>query len=308
MSGFELSRFKSSNGSHNLTFYAWEPDNSPPKGVIQILHGMREYMGRYDDFASFCVKQGFAVYGHDHIGHGRTAGESKDGYGYFGDKNGEETMLSDCAAASRIIARKNPGVPLFLLGHSMGSFLGRLLVVRLPGLFSGFICMGTGGEQTIAPAARAIFEIVTRVRGGKNTTEVLNRIVVSPSHIRYGGMDWLSRDINIGKAFSEDPMSKPVFTNRALCDLISLQMAATSKKWAGTVDKSLPILLTSGGSDVIGGNGAGVIQTYERLKLAGCMDVELKLYDNAKHEILNEINKEEVYYDLCFWVSNHLTQ
>jgi alpha-beta hydrolase superfamily lysophospholipase len=305
---YTLNAFTSSDETHKIVFYTWTPPHPPYRGVIQIIHGMREHMGRYADFADFCTRQGYIVCGHDQLGHGKTA--QKDGnYGFFGSEDGCECLVADCARASKILSKKYAGLPLFLLGHSMGSFLGRLLIVRSPNLYAGFICMGTGGDIPAAPAARAFLEVVARTKGDKQSMHILNQMVVSPTLMRFdgdsGSMAWLSRDKDVVSAFTDDLMTQPLFTNRGLCDLISLQMAATSKKWAGKVAKNMPILLISGERDVIGRFGKGVVQTYERLKLAGCMDVQCILYEKARHEILNELNREEVYYDIYRWLQDH---
>jgi len=187
----------------------------------------------------------------------------------------------------------------------MGSFLGRLYVLRPPVKLAGFICMGTGGEVKAAPLSRAAFEIAARVMGEKSVSPFLNRLVISPGYAigRNKGSGWLSRDGSTVAAYDTDPFVSPLFTNRGVCDLVTLQMAATSAAWAKGVDKNLPVLLMSGDDDVIGGKGGrGVIQTYERLQAAGCLDVQCSLYEEARHELLNEINKEEVFYDILTWM------
>jgi alpha-beta hydrolase superfamily lysophospholipase len=133
-------------------------------------------------------------------------------------------------------------------------------------------------------------------------------MVISPAMALRGKGDfgWLSRDTAIAESFGNDPLTEPLFTNRGICDLITLQMAATSPQWARRVDPELPILLVSGDKDPVGQNGRGVVETYERLKLAGLRDVECNLYEEARHELLNEINKEEVFFDIFQWITRHL--
>jgi alpha-beta hydrolase superfamily lysophospholipase len=276
---------------------------------VQIIHGMREHMGRYADFAAFLNSQGFIVCGHDHLGHGKTARDRED-FGYFGDDEGCRFLLGDCKRVTRLIARDYPELPIFLLGHSMGSFLGRLYVLRPPVPLAGFICMGTGGELKVASVSRAVLEIASKFRGGKKSSAFLNRLVISPAMAlrRKRDFDWLSRDTAVVEAFDRDPLTEPLFTNRAICDLITLQIAATSPQWARRVDPALPILLLSGDNDPVGQNGRGVVETYERLKLAGCRDVQCKLYEEARHELLGEINKEEVYFDVYQWIIWHITE
>jgi alpha-beta hydrolase superfamily lysophospholipase len=268
---------------------------------------MREHMGRYADFAAFLCSQGFVVCGHDHLGHGKTARDRED-FGYFGGDKGCQHLLGDIRRVTKLITHDYPDLPIFLLGHSMGSFLGRLYILRPPVKLAGFICMGTGGEVKIAAASRAMLEGMAKLLGDRKTSAFLNRMVISPSMALRGkyGSDWLSRDTAVVEAFTEDPLAEPLFTNRAICDLITLQMAATSPQWARRVDPDLPILLLSGDKDPVGQNGRGVVETYERLKLAGLYDVQCNLYEEARHELLGEINKEEVFFDILQWITRHL--
>jgi alpha-beta hydrolase superfamily lysophospholipase len=305
---YTLRTFTGSDGDHAIAMYTWLPQ-AQPKGIVQIIHGMREHMGRYADFAAFLCSQGFIVCGHDHLGHGKTARDPED-FGYFGGDKGCQYLLGDCKRVTRLITREYPELPIFLLGHSMGSFVGRLVILRPPVKLAGFICMGTGGEVKIAAVSRAMLEVLSKLRGERKASAFLNRLVISPAMALRGKQDsgWLSRDTAIVEAFESDPFAEPLFTNRAICDLITLQMAATSPQWARRVDPDLPILLLSGDKDPVGQNGRGVVETSERLKLAGCRDVQCNLYEEARHELLGEINKEEVYFDIYQWIDRHLPE
>lgn len=305
---YESAWTKSTDGIHRLYIYTWMPAGKC-RGVIQIIHGMREHMERYADFANFCCAQGFAVCGHDQLGHGKTAQRLED-YGYFGEQNGHRYLVSDAGKITRILKKRFEGLPLFLLGHSMGSLIGRLHILRHADSLSGFICMATSAEVTPAPAWSILAHLFSAARRPDLGTELLLDLVVyykmkqTSKHL--ADMHWLSRDPDVGKQFLEHRHSKAPFTNRALRDLAMLQMAATSKDWAVHVDRELPILLLSGADDIIGEYGKGVSQTGERLMLAGVRDVSFRLYPGARHELLNEQNREEVYYDICSWIEKRL--
>ncbi len=308
----ELKKFKfqSSDGNHKLTGYVWSPTNAQIYGVVQIIHGMREHMGRYADFAAFLNAKGYVVYGSDHLGHGESAKESCS-YGYISEKNGATYLVNDCHRLTEIIKKQNPDVPIFLLGHSLGSFIGNIYVTHYAKDIAGYICMGTGGENPFAAVGRVIAAGLSRFGYSKKEGKLLDKIAFGNfnSHFEFEASKsaWLSRDYKIAEAFDNDEHTKALFTNGAFCDMLDLQMAATSKKWARCVPKNLPILLVSGTDDPVGDYGKGVTSVYERLKKAGA-NVTCKLYLNARHEILNELNKEEVYFDCYSWMEDNKYQ
>lgn len=300
----------SSGGLEKTAVYLWHPAGEV-RGVVQIIHGMREHMGRYDDFAAFLTTQGYAVLGHDQMGHGKS-GSGDAAFGFFGEKDGPKTLVKNCHRITRLAQKRYPGAPIFLLGHSMGSFIGRLYILHYAQEIAGFICMGTGGERKLAPLARALAEVAVRTRGHKADGRLLDKLTFSQYTRRCpeepSRMAWLSRDPQIVEKFEWDALIRPYFTNAGFRDLYEIQIAASGKQWAGRVDKTMPILLVSGSEDPVGDYGKGVVQVYERLKMAGALDVECKLYEGARHEILNEINREEVYYDLFSWMEEHLPE
>ena len=298
----------SANGQEKLAVTLWQPD-TPPRGVVQIVHGMREHMGRYADFASFLASQGFATIGHDQLGHGKTVLNGKP-FGYFGEKDGARFLLGDCRNVTHLLQRRFPNLPLFLLGHSMGSFITRIYILRCAKELAGYICMGTGGEEPLAPLGRTLAETLVRMGQGKKEAAFLSRLVFSPYSRHFPDEDdsnaWLSRDKDAVALYGGDTYTKSLLTNAGFRDLMELQLAATSKAWAQRIDKDLPIFLVAGSQDPVGGYGKGVVQTYERLVLAGVLDVQCKLYEGARHEVLNEINREEVYFDLLRWIQQRI--
>lgn len=299
------------DGLERLAVYLWRTDG-PPRAVVQILHGVKEHMARYDNFAAYLTSQGYAVCGHDHMGHGRS-GTGESAFGYFGESGGPKKLVKDSHRVTRFIQREYPGTPVFLLGHSMGSFIGRLYILHYASEIAGFICMGTADDRKLAPVARIVAEAVVRLRGpqgAKEEARLLDKLTFGGYNRRFtlesSRNAWLSRDPQAVEAYDWDALIRPYITNGGFRDLYELQMAACGKKWAGKVDKSLPILLVSGAEDPVGDYGRGVVRVYEKLKLAGVLDVRCKLYDGARHEVLNELNREEVYYDIHTWMEEHL--
>lgn len=301
----EKTTFISSDGKTNITAYIWVPENTPVRGVVQIIHGMREHMGRYADFAAFLTSKGYVVCGGDHLGHGETAKETGK-YGYLGEKDGAKYMVRDCRKLTKIARKRFSYIPYFMLGHSMGSLIGRLYVTGYSKNIDGFICMGTGGKNPFAPVGRLLAEGMIRMGKGEKEGKLLDKIAFSGYNRRISGAAsksaWLTRDAAVVEAYSNDSHIKSLFTNHAFRDLLDLQIAATGREWAERVPKDLPILLVSGTGDPVGNYGKGVTQVYSRLKEAGVQNVSIKLYLDARHEILNETNREEVYCDILDWV------
>lgn len=304
-SKLEKTKYLSADGKTNITAYIWTPDDAPVCGVVQIIHGMREHMGRYADFAAFLNAKGYAVCGDDHLGHGETASEAGK-YGHFGEKDGAKNIVRDCRKLTQLMQKKFPDTPYFVLGHSMGSFIGRLYIVGYSENISGFICMGTGGENPLAPMGRLIAEGMIRMGKGDKTGKLLDKIA-------FGGFNkgipdavsknaWLTRDAEIVEAYDKDAHVKELFSNHGFRDLLDLQIAATGSKWAEQAPKNLPILIVSGTKDPVGDYSKGVTKVYEQLKSQGAENVSLKLYPDARHEILNETNKHEVYGDILDWM------
>lgn len=290
-----------------LAVYLWLPEEEP-RGVVQIIHGMREHMGRYDAFACWLAQRGFAVCGHDQMGHGKTRG-ADGAFGYFGEEEGALRLVRDCRRITRLIQRELPGLPIFLLGHSMGSFVGRMTILHCARELAGFLCMGTGGPNPMAPLGRGLAQQQIARHGSKADGVLLDRLIFSGYNDRFpkeGGNAWLSRDPAVPIAYEADPLIGRYFTNAGFRDLFDLQIAATSPRWARQVDPSLPIFLLAGEEDPVGDYGRGPLETYHRLKAAGARDLSLHLYPEARHELLQETCREDVFSDILFWIKQRL--
>lgn len=300
--------FSSSDGIHKIAAYIWTPVDAPVCGIVQIVHGMREHIGRYADLAAFLNTKGYVVCGHDSLGHGESA-KSDGSYGHFGDVDGAKYLVRDCRRMTKLIRKKYPNAPVFLLGHSMGSFIGRIYITRYAKNLAGFICVGTGGDNPVAPFGRTLAWGISHAGFDKKPGNLLDKMAFGTYKEHYpheeSKMAWLSRDADVVKAFDDDEHTKGQFTYGGFRDLLDLQMAVSGRKWIKRVPKELPILLISGTEDPVGKYGKSAPKLYERLKAAGVANVSCKLYMGARHEVLNEINKEEVYYDIYCWIEEN---
>lgn len=298
----------STNDIHRLAVYEWN-DVKEPIGVLHLVHGMKEHMLRYDDFARYLNMQGFIVVGYDHLGHGNTV-ESPDDFGYFGDSQGARHLKNDCTMMTLYFAEKYFNFPLYLLGHSMGSFITRLSLLQSAPFLSGYICMGTAGPQPIMAFGRVYSELLSLLRGTRNSTTLTDKLLETYSLRRipeaHSSNAWISRDPETVRKYDEDPKTSFLFTNQGFADLFDLQLACNQKEWFQRYPNYLPIYLVSGEEDPIGNFGKDVPRIASMLLDAGAKDVSYKLYPRARHEILNEVNREQVYYDISAWMEDHL--
>ena len=296
----------STDGNTELAYYAYVPVAVLPKAVIQICHGMREYMRRYERFARELCALGYAVCGHDHLGHGETA-ESEDDLGFIAEKNGAELLVDDLYAVTGRIRSDFEGVPVILLGHSMGSFIGRALVAKYTDAVDGFIISGTGGPESPTALGKAVASLVALFRGKRYRSKLIDGIAMGSYAKKMGEgatrSSWLTRDEEIVKKYDNDPFCKNIFTVGGFYDLFDLLGGVSKKSWAGKLRRDLPILMISGDADPVGNYGKGVEAVYDRLCAAGLTDVTLKLYGGARHELLNEVNRDEVIADLLAWLA-----
>lgn len=283
---------------------SWVADDS--KAVMVIAHGMAEHSGRYDHFARFLAENGFAVYMNDHAGHGRSA-QIK---GHFADKDGWECVVKDLNALMDQAVERHPGLPVFLMGHSMGSFIARSFLIRYGQRLAGCVICGTMGRSAGVAAGKAIATAQIKLMGPRSKGERISKLTGAGYNTRIedpvNGSAWLSRDDAVCKAFEADPLCNFPFTAAGYRDMFTGIMEISSLEWAQKVPKELPIFLIAGDQDPVGDYGAGPRQAADWLQEAGVRSVQLKLYPGMRHEVLNEIGKEEVYQDVLNWLEEHI--
>ena len=298
----------SADGVHRLHVILWEPDTEV-RGVVQISHGMIEMIERYEDFALFLNKHGYAVIGNDHLGHGLTAGNNSD-LGYFCPRNMSAIVVADLHRVTKCAKKKYRNKPFFIFGHSMGSFLARRYLMRYGMDVDGAILSGTGVWNYLALTVGKIIANAFRlVLGDRYRSRFLKLCSFGTYQRRIPHprtqSDWLTRDVDVVDFCRSNKYCNYNFTvngYRTLYDLIS---SAQNKRHIDRIPKELPILLISGGQDPVGNYGKDVKKVYNSYRKAGICDVEMKLYPDDRHELLNELNKDEVYEDVLRWLSQH---
>ena len=297
-----------SKGAGQIHACRWLPEGEP-KAVVQILHGIAEFVERYDTFANYLTGLGYAVVAEDHMGHGQSINGGGI-QGYF--HGGWFTAVEDSMQLMRDTMAAYPGVPYVLFGHSMGSFMARTILCKYPdsGISAAVIC-GTGWQPTTAlPAMVKMVELICKKTGEEKPSELLQGIVFGSynkkvEHPRTA-FDWLTRDKEIVDAYIAHPLCGFTASCGLLREMVKsfryIQDPANLEK----MKKDLPVFLIAGGDDPVGNYGKGIHKCADAFRKAGMTDVDLKLYPLGRHEILNEINKEEVFGDVVNWIEKRL--
>lgn len=285
--------------------YKWAPDAGKPKAVVQVAHGAAEHALRYERFAKFLNQAGYVVYADDHRGHWKTAGDlSKAGNAGVDGWNG---MIKDEQQLSDLIKKENPGLPLFFFGHSMGSFIAQRYIQHWGNQLKGVILSGTTGLAIIPPQAipmmeqAAAGELRDQVPTGPGLFAALN----APFEPAKTPFDWLSRDEAEVQKYIQDPWCGFAFTNGMTLDMARGMLDMINPENQKLVPKNLPILLVSGEMDPVGAYN-GVQALGDRYKEVGVKDVQVILYPQGRHEMLNEINRDEVQRDIVKWLDEHV--
>lgn len=294
----------SADGKTQLAAYRTDPTS--PRAMLQISHGMCEYILRYEGFADFLTENGILVFGHDHLGHGHSAACAED-LGFTVEGGGADTLVEDVHALSRRFKEEYPHLPLVLFGHSMGSFIARDVLEKYGKDYAAAIICGTGGPNTPAGAGKAMAKLLMLFFGEHHRSKLLRRIAFMGYNKKFGrGCDknaWLTRDDAVVERYNQDPFCTYIFTLRAYHDLFSLVACVNRRDWASSIPRELPLLLISGEDDPVGAWGKGVRLVEKALLEAETVDLTTRLYPDMRHEILNEIDKETVWKEILEWIS-----
>ncbi|TDX52083.1 alpha/beta hydrolase [Orenia marismortui] len=279
------------------------------RGIVQIAHGMAEHAARYEEVASALVNNGYIVYANDHRGHGKTVSKRED-LGYFAEEEGWKLVVEDFYQLTNIIKKKYPNYPIFILGHSMGSLIVRNYISKYGGEVNGVILSGTLSKQGLLGELGILIAVLEKwLRGAKNKKSILNKLVFMRYNKAFKNprtpYDWLSRDNNQVDQYINDPLCGQDCTSAFFYDLLSLSKEVNQFENIQKIPKDLPIYLISGSKDPVGDNKKGILEIYNSYLKAGIEDIEYKFYPGGRHEILNEINKEEVFEDIINWLDNH---
>lgn len=292
----------------SLFTHRWLPDGEP-KAVVQIAHGMAEHSARYARVAEALTAARYAVYAHDHRGHGRTAGAAD--HGYFADRDGWARVVADLRQVTDYARAEHPGLPVFLLGHSMGSFLARSYVIQDSHDLAGLVLSGTAGDPgALGKVGAGVAALEARLRGRRHTSSLLDKLTFGQYNAAFKpnrtDFDWLSRDDAEVDAYVADPLCGNTFTSGFFADLLGGLAGINDPQQVAAVRRDLPVLLVSGDRDPVGDGGKGPRAVAQAYREAGLTDVTCTLYPEARHELFNETNRDEVLADVVSWLDAHL--
>lgn len=301
-------KIASKDSKNSLNTVIWETEKEPV-GVLQIVHGMAEYIDRYDNFAKYMTEHGFNVIGHDHLGHGYSVSDERD-YGFFAEENGDKIIVEDMHSVTQYAKEKWEELPNFILGHSMGSFCLRQYLTKYSNDVFGAIIMGTGWIPSAAALlGKTIATNTCKSKGSHTVNPLLIKLTLEPYNKPFApartNCDWLSKDEKQVDLYVNDKLCGFDFTAGAYKDFFTvLEKIAKNRQLIG-MRKSLPILITSGSVDPVGGKKA-CEKLNAQYKRCGIDDVTLKLWENDRHEILNELDKSDVYDYICTWLKSKI--
>ena len=298
--------FLSSDGKTELTYALTEPD-VPVRGIVQIIHGMAEHISRYSDYAAHLASLGFVCAGEDHLGHGESCFDDEK-LGFFARTDGWRMLIADAHSLTLILKEKYPNVPVFLLGHSMGSFIARLYLSEYAEELTGAVIMGTAGPGAPTGAAVAMINTISLFKGEMHRSKFIDKLAfgsynkkIEPKRTKF---DWLTKDDAIVDKYIADDKCGFLFTLSGYRDLMTLIRECNASTWPETVPTDLPVLIISGDCDPVGNYGEGPKKVAGMLAAAGSIGVTLRLCKGDRHEILNETDREEVYSIIDEWIAS----
>lgn len=302
-------RIQSSDGASRLRVLTWIPLQGEFRGIVQIVHGMAEHVGRYEGFACVLARAGFLVVGEDHVGHGESVG-TPDKLGHL-PLNGADVLVNDANYVGRLYRAAYPELPFFLFGHSMGSFIARRYCAEFGSELDGAILCGTGSVPlAVSKAANALCKMLARTKGPEYRSEKIDALGaggyakgIPDAQDEY---DWLSVNRENVLRYRNDPLCGALFSVGGYAALTALTAEVVTLRHARRVPSGLPMLFVSGGMDPVGECGKGVVEACELYREAGVLDCRMRLYPGLRHEILNEDAHEEVEADILGWIESHL--
>ena len=301
--------FLSNDGKTAVHAVKWMPEDGMAKAILQIAHGMVEFIERYTVFAEFLTSKGYMVVGHDHIGHGASVA-SKEDWGYFCEGNPSDILIEDMHKLRTLIQEEYSELPYFMLGHSMGSFMLRKYLTFHPEKLRGAIIMGTGFiPQMLTSVAMGLTACVANLRGSRHRSKLIQSLAFSADYKAFDMTgehpenSWLTKDVNIVNTYYNEPRCTYMFTVNGYKGLFEAIHFCCNPENTAKIPKKLPLFIVSGEQDPVGGLGKGVKQVYDMYKKSGALDVTYKLYENDRHEILNETDKQVVFEDILAWMN-----
>lgn len=291
-----------------MAVYCWERTEGSPRGIVQLVHGMSEHIRRYGHLARALNAAGYVVVGHDHRGHG---GTDTGTAGFFAEEGGWDLLVEDLHRVAMLASERFAGLGRVLFAHSMGSFVAQTYLARHGDGLRAVVLSGTnGGAAALTGIGSWIARIERRRVGKRGTSEVLQKLTfgsynrgISPVRTEF---DWLSRDTIEVDRYMADPQCGYPITAQGWVDVLTGMSGMERKSVQARVPKALPVLLIAGDRDPVGNHGKGVRFLEGRYRAAGLREVECKLYPGARHEVVNETNRDEVIADVLAFVKRHL--
>ena len=296
--------FPSSDGKNTIHAELYAPVNKEIRGVVQLAHGMIDYVARYTLLADALADAGYVLAGNDHLGHGGSVATDED-FGFFASKDGYSYVIDDLKQMNEILHKEYPGVPLILFGHSMGSFLARLYSVKYTDTIDAVIIHGTAGPNPALPFGKGLVELMKVFVSERTRSKLICSLAEGGYNRAFdkseGEGAWLTREGLLVADRPNDKRTSFIFTISGYGDLFYMLGAINSKEWFENFPKELPALVISGEGDPVGDFGKGVRYVYDNMKKHGAK-VDIKLYEGARHELFNETNRDEVFRDLIGWI------
>ncbi len=288
----------------------WQVRGEKPRAILQLSHGMAEHIERYDPFAQYLVEKGIYVFGNDHRGHGQT-GKSAGRMGFLAKQDGFERIVDDLYTITLHIQKEYPETPVFLLGHSMGSFVARRYIQKYADAIQGVIISGTAYSPGVAGKMGKMLALMEERRSGPTApSPLMNRLVFGANnksfHNPITAFDWLCSNSEVVENYIDDPLCGFICSSRFFYDLLTGLEMIHDPNLIQTIPKDLPMLIFSGDMDPIGNNGKGIQKVVQQYKKNGLNNIEYKLFTNGRHEMLNEVNKDEVYTFVFDWIQKQI--
>lgn len=309
MPDFQNFYYDSCTGKNRIHARKCTPDGAP-RAVVQIAHGIAEYIDRYDPFMEFMAQNGFVAVGNDHLGHGKSIRVPEE-QGFFAESMGWTYVVEDMDNLRTMMRREYPDLPYLFFGHSMGSFLTRTYIIQHPEKYDAVILSGTGHQRApIVAAGYALASAAVKLYGPHKIDKTLNDICFGGYNRGFANprtpFDWLNRDETEVDKYINDPLCGFVPTAGLFRDMMGGIKFITSQKNIDSMNKEPPVYFMSGDADPVGENGKGVERAYRAFCAAGLKDVFMRLYPGGRHEMLHEINKREVYQDVVDWINSKM--
>ena len=288
-----------------LFVYRWLPQR-PPRAAVQIAHGLVEHAGRYARLAQALTDAGYAVYANDHRGHGRTTRTSED-LGFFAESDGWRKCVDDLWQLNRRIAADHPGVPIVLIGHSMGSFMAQHFISEHGDALAGVVLSGSGGKPSpLAMAGRMVARIERLRVGARGKSALIQALSFGAFNKRFEPartpFDWLSRDQAEVDKYAADPLCGFPASVQLWIDMLDALGDVTAAPRQARIPKRLAVYVVAGTRDAVSGNTKSLEQLLAAYRDAGLERVTHHFYPDARHELFNETNREEVTRDMIAWL------